>query len=606
MNEGITRTDYGVSDETPSPACGVSRTETASFTLHGEPAPQPPPGFELLEEIGRGGMGLVYRARDLEFDREIALKFLQKKYELGSLHTLRFLDEAQITGQLQHPGIPAVHQVGKLPDGRPFMVMKLIKGYTLSELLWGKNRSAVMSQKPVASSEQDETVDGASTERATDEQHVPPHVIPKNYLAIFEAICQAMGYAHAHHVIHRDLKPQNIMVGAFGEVQVMDWGLAKVLKSNEGDTPVEFVDPQMARVLSSESKIQTSGSELTTAGSVLGTPSYMSPEQAIGATSQLDTRSDVFGLGGILCTLLTGKPPFQGASQEATRLLAARGMMGEVFERLDASGVEPDLIALAKRCLSPMREDRPENGGAVARAVAQLRIAADERAKLAELERTKAQVHAEEQRTRRRVMLIAAAVIICVLLIGIIGTTLGLFYAAAKEADATKAAQLARDANLAEKAQREQAELKEEETRQVLEFVEGKVFAAARPIGWEMALGRNVLLRDALLHALKNMTDDFKNKPLIEARVRKTLGSSFSYLGDYPTAVEQYERARKLYESKLGEHSQLTLMTAAAIAQLYEQQGRKQEAQQLREKTLRLAKEHHGEEFRGLLEKGKR
>src|ERR1700751_2983985 len=155
--------------------------------------PLSPPGYELLDKIGHGGMGVVYRARDVALDRDVAVKLLSERYPADSPAAQRFTSEARITGQLQHPGIPAIHQVGTLPDGRPFLAMKLIKGSTLEVLL--KQRS------------------DPSDERG-------------RLLAIFEAVCQAVGYAHAHRVIHRDLKPANPMVGAFGEVQVMGWGLA--------------------------------------------------------------------------------------------------------------------------------------------------------------------------------------------------------------------------------------------------------------------------------------------------------------------------------------------------------------------------------------------
>src|SRR5262249_4346080 len=141
-------------------------------------------------------MGVVYRARDLTLDRDVAVKLLSRRYSPDSLPAHRFLSEVHITAQLQHPGIPAVHQVGTLTDGRPFLAMKLIKGSTLEAIL---------------------------------KQRTDPTAERGRLLAIFEAVCQAVGYAHAHRVLHRDLKPANLMVGAFGEVQVMDWGLAKVL-----------------------------------------------------------------------------------------------------------------------------------------------------------------------------------------------------------------------------------------------------------------------------------------------------------------------------------------------------------------------------------------
>ena len=155
-------------------------------------------GYEILGELGRGGMGVVYRATDCVLGRQVVVKVLQEKYAADSGTARRFADEARITGQLQHPNIPAVHDLGVLPDGRPFLAMRLIKGDTLEDLL--KRRA--------------DAAEGRG-----------------RFVAAFEQVCQAVAYAHAHDVIHRDLKPANVMVGPFGEVQVMDWGLAKVLGS---------------------------------------------------------------------------------------------------------------------------------------------------------------------------------------------------------------------------------------------------------------------------------------------------------------------------------------------------------------------------------------
>lgn len=323
--------------------------------------------YDLGEEIARGGMGVVYRATDVAFGREVAVKVLQDRYTPTSGTARRFADEARITGQLQHPGIPPVHDLGVLPDGRPFLAMKLIKGQTLEELL---------------------------TERPD-----PAHDRGR-FVAAFEQVCQAVAYAHAHKVIHRDLKPANVMVGSFGEVQVMDWGLAKVLGNRLTGTeadPDETVAGTEIR-----SMRESDGSE-TQAGSVLGTPAFMSPEQALGAINKIDARSDVFGLGGVLAVILTGKPPFMAGSTETIRIQAAQGKVDECFTRLDACGADPGLIALAKRCLTPTPSQRPASAGEVARAVAELRAAADERARRAELDRVRAESEAREQRKRRRV-----------------------------------------------------------------------------------------------------------------------------------------------------------------------------------------------------------
>src|SRR5262245_29320710 len=338
------------------------------------------PGYELSGEVGRGGMGIVYRARDTALDRDVAVKLLQDGYPADSPIARRFADEARITAQLQHPGIPPVHDLGTLDDGRPFLAMKLIKGSTLDHLL---------AARPD-----------------------PAHGRGR-FMAAFEQVCQAVGYAHAHDVIHRDLKPSNVMVGACGEVQVMDWGLAKVLTTR--GRPPGLPDTALVTVAGTAIRPARDADQETQAGSLLGTPAYMPPEQAIGAVDRIDARSDVFSLGGILCAVLTGRPPYVADTTEATRQLAARARLDDAHARLAASGAEPELVALCRRCLAPEPDDRPRDAGEVAAAVAALRAAAEERARRAELDR----VRAAEQGKRRRVLLAASGVIALVLLAGL-------------------------------------------------------------------------------------------------------------------------------------------------------------------------------------------
>ncbi len=348
-----------------------------------EPATKPSApadtGYEIGVEIARGGMGTIHRGRDRALDREVAIKILQDHYPIGSSTARRFVDEARITGQLQHPGIPPIHHVGTLPDGRPFLAMKLVKGRTLEEIL--KER------------------DGT------------------NKLGVFEAVCQAVGYAHAHRVIHRDLKPANVMVGSFSEVQVMDWGLAKVLDRPEARMVAE--DPNATTALGTAIRRSAdSTDDVTQDGDVLGTPAYMPPEQAIGAIDDVDAQSDVFGLGAILCAILTGQPPFVGGDAKSTRQMAAKGKLDDAFARLDACGADPEWIALAKRCLSSEKADRPADANVVAVEAARLRADAEERAKRAELERERARVQAEELRKRRRVQAALAGAVALLLFAG--------------------------------------------------------------------------------------------------------------------------------------------------------------------------------------------
>src|SRR6516165_7480024 len=324
------------------------------------------PGYELFGEVGRGGMGVVYRARDLALDRDVAVKLLQDGVPADSPIARRFTDEARITGQLQHPGIPAVYQVGGVPDGRPFLAMKLIKGRTLAALL------------------------GERPDPAADRGR---------FVAIFEHACQAVAYAHSLRVIHRDLKPSSVMVGKFGEVQVMDWGLAKVLPEGGSaggrpgrEPPADDGTVIRTRRAGTADTPGGSGSPTppTRTGSVLGTLAYMAPEQAGGEVDRFDSRCDVFGLGAVLCEVLTGKPPYTGRDEDQIYRKALAANQSDAHARLNACGAEPELVALCLRCLAPEPDDRPRDAGEVAAAVAALRAAAEERARRAELDRVRA------------------------------------------------------------------------------------------------------------------------------------------------------------------------------------------------------------------------
>ena len=321
--------------------------------------------YELLDEIARGGMGVVYRARDRVLDREVGVKTFAVAPAADSDAARRFREEARITGQLQHPNVPPVHDLGALPDGRPFLAMKLIRGRTLDALLKERPKSE--------------------------------HDLGR-FVAIFEQIAQGVAAAHAQGIIHRDLKPLNVMVGAFGEVQVMDWGLAKELGARDGAPGAD------------DTRVTVPGGA-TTAGSVFGTPAYMPPEQARGETDRIDAQSDVFSLGGVLCAILTGAPPYVGTGANDTHRLAVAAHLGDALARLDACGAEPELVALCKKCLAPERADRPADAGAVARAVGELRAEAERRARQAEQERAAAEAQAVEQRKRRKVQVALVAVL---------------------------------------------------------------------------------------------------------------------------------------------------------------------------------------------------
>jgi serine/threonine-protein kinase len=205
-------------------------------------------------------------------------------------------------------------------------------------------------------------------------------------------------------VIHRDLKPANVMVGAFGKVQIMDWGLAKVLDPIDLKGGGEITGIQSAvRTIRSEMP-----GESTQAGDVLGTPAYMAPEQARGEVDQIDERADVFGLGAILCVILTGQPPYISGNWNDVRGQAGRGDLGLVLARLESSGADADLVRLARACLAMRKEERPRDSSAVAAAMREYHAALRERLRKAEVERSEAQAKVREERLSRLLALVVA------------------------------------------------------------------------------------------------------------------------------------------------------------------------------------------------------
>jgi len=233
--------------------------------------------YRLLERVARGGMGVVYAAEDQKLQRRVALKVLDLPEAGGDLAN-RLIREARVLARLEHPGIVPVHDVGTLADGRVFYTMKFVEGQRLDQFI--------------------ETV--ASLQ---------------DRLRLFLRICDAVAFAHARGVLHRDLKPANIMVGPFGEVLVMDWGLAKILHADSQTMP-PTADPEATifekTTQSAEETSSTKSSVITGHGTVMGTPGYMSPEQARGEIDALDARSDIFSLGALLRFVLTQRTPSGG------------------------------------------------------------------------------------------------------------------------------------------------------------------------------------------------------------------------------------------------------------------------------------------------------
>lgn len=304
--------------------------------------------YRLIREIGRGGMGVVHEGWDSQLCRSVAIKIMDNAQRLQPAGLQRFFREARIASQLSHPGIVTIHEFGVTLDGQAFIVMQLLIGRTLREML----------------------------KTVTDRGRELPGL-----LTAFSEICQAMASAHGRGVIHRDLKPSNVMVCPYGVVSVMDWGVAKLLVDQNSDS--ELTSPTGEESPGHQPAGGTNRADdddddrtaavpahsHTLSGTVFGTPAYLPPEQARGEIDRVDCRSDVFGLGSILCEILTGTAPFAAKSSDDRCRQSAAGDLGDAFARLDVCGGPLPLIGLAKRCLNADPQARPADAGGVATAV---------------------------------------------------------------------------------------------------------------------------------------------------------------------------------------------------------------------------------------------
>lgn len=295
----------------------------ASATASSTPAPRSPSGpalpahLDRAELLGEGGMGEVYRVHEGSLKRSVALKTLRSRPAESPEHTARFLREACTTAQLQHPGIIAIHGIGTLPDGRPYFTMPEIRGDELSVQI--------------------------------DAHHTRGTPSLRDLIRMLRRACEPLAYAHAHGVVHRDFKPDNTMVGAHGDVLVLDWGLAK--RVEDPDDTLDTAEP---------GELLIESPTLTRAGAMLGTPVYMAPEQI---TNQgLSPRTDVYALGAVLYEILNGHPPRVGTLAQV------------IHDTLNgvappACHGPPALVALVDTCLAMQPEDRPADAAAVGAAL---------------------------------------------------------------------------------------------------------------------------------------------------------------------------------------------------------------------------------------------
>jgi serine/threonine protein kinase/tetratricopeptide (TPR) repeat protein len=509
--------------------------------------------YRVLRPIGEGGFGVVFLAeQEHPVRRTVALKVL--KPEMDSRQVLaRFEAERQALALMDHPNIAKVLDAGTDDFGRPYFVMELVNGVSITEFC-GRNR-------------------------------LPPAA----RLELFLDVCRAIQHAHHKGVIHRDIKPTNVLVTSHGGVpvvKVIDFGVAKAREQTlAGRTPV------------------------TAYGQMIGTPAYMSPEQVEMSGLDIDTRSDVYALGVLLYELLTGTTPLEGGrlreagyaelqrlirEEEAPRPSARLSSMGASAAEFAANrGLDVrrlvrllagDLDWVVLKALDKDRSRRYETPASFAADVERYLRREPVSARPPSLAYT-----ARKFAQRHRAAVLTGAAVAAALLAG---AALASWQAVV----ATHAKQKALAAAAAEKGAKELAQARAAETEAALEFVENRVFAAARPRGQAGGLGHAVSLAEALRAAAPFVATSFADQPLIEARLRLTLGQSFWYLGESQLAADQHQLARGLYTRALGPDHPDTLRSLNALANSYLDLGRYAEALQLKEETMAMCRVRLGPE----------
>jgi eukaryotic-like serine/threonine-protein kinase len=514
--------------------------------------------YRLLQSLGEGGMGAVWVAeQDQPVKRRVALKLI--KAGMDSTQVLRrFEAERQALALMDHQNIAKVFDAGTTPQGRPYFAMELIKGVPITKFC--------------------------------DQEHLTP----RERLELFLPVCQAVQHAHQKGVIHRDLKPSNVLIGLYDGKpvpKVIDFGVAKATGQRLNEQTI-----------------------FTEVGQIVGTLEYMAPEQAELNNLDIDTRADIYSLGVILYELLAGSPPFTARQLRGAAFTEMLRMIREVeppkpSTRLSSSDELPSIAA--NRKLEPKRLTRAVHGDLdwiVMKAIDKDRgrryetangLGRDIQRYLSD-EPVEACPPSATYRLRKfahknRAALSTAAAIVLLLVSGL---TVSVWQAvrasraaegerlARIEAQEQKESALLSAAGEAE--ERKKAEAKEAEANAVVKFFEDKIFAAARPEGQDGGLGREVTLRKAIEASLPFVEESFTDQPLIEMRLRRTLGFSFSYLGEPAMAAEQDRLALDLCKAKLGPDHPDTLRNMNNLASSYADLGRLQEALALREETLKL------------------
>jgi eukaryotic-like serine/threonine-protein kinase len=494
--------------------------------------------FTLLKLHAQGGLGQVSLARDEKLHRQVAIKEIRADRGHDAVMRQRFLIEAEVTGQLEHPGVVPVYALEEDADGQPYYAMRFIEGRTLAEAI------RVYHDAPTA-------------------------LVFRDLLKRFTDVCHTIAYAHSRKVIHRDLKPANIILGEFGETLVVDWGLAKRLgesKSEEGE-PADVKEAALAN---------TSSDFLTEAGQVLGTPKYMAPEQAQGDASELGPATDIYALGAILYELLTGRPPYLGKSSHEVLAQVRKGPA--VPPSGINSAVPRALEAICQKAMAWRPKDRYLSAECLAQDVNNW--LAGER-----VDAWKEPWHVgmgRYLRRRKTVVAVLAALAVVIPTAAVIG-----FWFVAQE-------QARAEIN------RRTAEVKENTAAQVTDYLV-RIFQSADPVGLD-AMGfrgsgerseeqtaRRMLDRGAQL-----VRRELHDQPTVRAGLLDAMGNSYRNLGAWDEARDLLLEGFQLRRVDLGDDHADTVTSLQSLAHLARDRGDYPEADRQYREVIRRREELYG------------
>jgi serine/threonine protein kinase/tetratricopeptide (TPR) repeat protein len=528
--------------------------------------------FRILRPHARGGLGEVFVALDEELHREVALKEIQPGHAHNTQSRARFVVEAEITGGLEHPGIVPVYGLGTYADGRPFYAMRFIKGDSLKEAIatfHGARQLGTGNHAEGGFRQELNREQGRANREESDDYGAQSAIQnPKSFASLefrqllgrFVDVCNAIEYAHSRGVLHRDLKPGNIMLGKYGETLVVDWGLAKVV--GRGENPAAG-DERMLEPTSA------GDSEPTVVSAALGTPQYMSPEQAQGRIDLLGPSSDVYGLGATLYALLTGRAPFVDSDKGNILKDVARGNF--VSPRHVERDVPAALDAVCMRAMACMPADRYVSPRALADEIE--RWLADEPV-MAHREPWPARCG--RWLRRHRPLVAGAAALLTTAAIALAISTVLLSREQARTEARRKEAAEQRDIASAVR-----IFLQRDLLRQADPTEQADCLRMARGTDYEVA--DNPTIKELLDRAATELTPErieakFPNQPLAQAEILDTVGMAYLGTGDYDQAVEHLSRASDLYRRELGPNHIETQRALNELAMAFVSAGRTSEA----------------------------